>query len=367
MNNNDPFRIFENADDDFIENLSDSPRLNNIEKERMFKMSMNIYNEMRKNNSMGIEMNTSDGVNGVERYNRPKWYKPVMTAAACIVAIVGIAGSAKLIKNLNRGNGYVNQPDIIATQITTTVTTDSDNALAAVTTETTSVTTDVSITTDIIKTTAAEENKIQTEIEQTEKSRPEAEKAAQTTVTQAPVETAPPAETTAPAAVTTASEENRMLISRAQLMFETACRYHWEYHTGMPFESDNETVLRDDNTHGQRIIDPYIKTVQDVVDSYLSIFSDRYGNQNFIYDYFFEKDGYVYKMIAGRGGNIFYLTSLITEVQRIEDDEIFFTIEHYYDPEIEQYGTGKAVVTETFSVVVQPDGSWRVGMFNLPN
>ena len=115
---------------------------------------------------------------------------------------------------------------------------------------------------------------------------------------------------------------------------------------------------------GTVINDPDIKTVDDAVARYYETFSERYPDN--IENYFKEYNGKVYWLTGQRGSNQFYLASVITEVQRQTDDEIFFTIEHHYDPEIEQYGVGQSLVKETFSVVIQPDGSWKVGQFHLP-
>ena len=392
MNKNDPFKIFENAGDDFIENLEDSPRFTDIEKERMFKMSMNIYNEMRKNNSMDNNITERvsrpawnkpvNGVEGVETYSRPVWYKPLITAAACLVAVAGIAGTASFLKNHRGNHGVVNTPEVIATQVITTTVNGSDNAFAAVTSETTSVTTDVSGTSVSVS------GAVQSEATSAAQTA-----AAQQTVqnntaaeTQAP-NTQAPAETNAPAETTTVSEENRMLVSRGQQMFDYACRMYWGFRSGSSEimdagEKDGEpfydadgvphypttwTVSYDDNGEplGTLINDPDINSVDDAVARYHEIFSERYPDN--IRDYFREYNGRAYWYTGQRGGNIFYLASVITGVQRITDDEIFFTIEHHYDPEIEQHGIGQAIVTETFSVVVQPDGSWKVGEFHLPN
>ena len=127
-----------------------------------------------------------------------------------------------------------------------------------------------------------------------------------------------------------------------------------------PSYDDNGELL------GYLIHDPDINTVDDALAKYYEIFSDRYPD-NDASDLFREYNGNVYWRTGQRGGNIFYIGSFITGVEKITDDEIFFTIEHRYDPDIEYYGTGQAVVTETFSVVVQPDGTWKVGQFHLPN
>ena len=203
MKKNDPFRLFENAEDDFIEKLSDTPRLNDIEKERMFAMSKNIYNKM-KNDPMDTKMTTDDGVEGVERYSRPKWYKPLISAAACLVVIAGIAGTASFLKKHSGNNPIINDPEVVATMITTTMVTGTDNNMGSVTTVTESVTTDISAVID------AENAAIQSEISSVE------QEAAQQAAQQTNAANAPYADNTS--SENTSSSENRMLISRGQQM-----------------------------------------------------------------------------------------------------------------------------------------------------
>ena len=385
MNKNDPFRIFENADDDFTEKLSDTPKLNNIEKERMFEMSMNIYSEMKNNNSVGNYMKANDSVEGVEKYSRPKWYKPLMSAAACIVAVGGIAAMGVFLKNHNGNHRIVTTPDVVATQVTSTIVT--DNAMAGVTAETTSVTTDVSVTTDYKKQ-AEEAASIASEkaaLQTTTVSRETIQTTAQQTE---PIETQP--ETTQPApennesaeSQTTMSEEDRQLLERANEFYETACRAHMGFRSGTGLFDVGEQVYDENgNPAGKRldgsfdangeylgylIKDPDINTVDDALAKYYEIFSTRYPDDN-IKDYFREYEGHVYWRSGGRGSNISYEYSKVTEIQRKEGDEIFFTAESSYCYDFELMNTGHGtIVKDTFSVVVQPDGSWRVGQFRMP-
>ena len=154
MNKNDKFRCFENADDDFIEKLSDTPKISNSEMERMFKMSMERFNTMDKGNSDVKETAYGDSVEGVEKYEGPKWYVSYITTAACVVLVAGIAVTAFLM-NDDDGNRVVNDPVVLSTQTT-------ENSAA---TETTSISTTSATTTaaDIVTETSVSTTSISLE------------------------------------------------------------------------------------------------------------------------------------------------------------------------------------------------------------
>ncbi len=365
MNKNDKFRCFENADDDFIEKLSDTPKISNSEKERMFKMSMERFNTMDKGNSDVKETAYGDSVEGVEKYKGSKWYVSYITTAACVVLIAGIAVTAFLM-NDNDGNRAVNDPVVLSTQTT-------ENSAA---TETTSISTTCATTTaaDIVTgtsvstTSAASETTIQSATKTT--TAPDTSVISETT-TDSVTET-----TTVPE--TTISAEERELVGKAQNFFETACETYWMYRYTPPFDiadykyDENGNVIgkeynwqfkENGEDLGYLIKNPEIKSIDDVLEEYYKIFSDRY--QNDIRDAYIEYNGNLYVLSGNRGYNISYKDSRVSEFLRIEGDEIFFIAEYsYYN---ETFNENDIIVKkEIFSVIVQPDGSWKVGQFSLP-
>ena len=116
--------LLENAEDGTLNRMTecyaaasdkDKERIYRIS-EKMYKRKLNTYNRKNK----GI-------VKGVERYNCPKWYKAVMTAAACLVLAGGIAGGGILLFNSSKNvvpqteNENTTNTDISqTTEVTTT-------------------------------------------------------------------------------------------------------------------------------------------------------------------------------------------------------------------------------------------------------
>lgn len=365
MNKNDKFRCFENADDDFIEKLSDTPKISNSEKERMFKMSMERFNTMDKGNSDVKETFYGDTVEGVEKYKGSKWYVSYMTTAACVVLVAGIAVTAFLMKNNNDKNPAVNDPVVLSTQTT------ENSTITETTISTTSATTtaaDIVTGTSVSTTSAASETIIQSATETT--TAPDTSVISETT-TDSVTET-----TTVPE--TTISAEERELIGKAQDFFETACETYWMYRYTPPFDIADDKYDENGNVIGKEynwqfkengedlgylIKNPEIKSIDDVLEEYYKTFSDRY--QNDIRDAYIEYNGNLYVLSGNRGYNISYKDSRVSEFQRIEGDEIFFTAEYsYYNETFDENDI--IVKKEIFSVIVQPDGSWKVGQFSLP-
>ncbi len=104
-------------------------------------------------------------------------------------------------------------------------------------------------------------------------------------------------------------------------------------------------------------------TLADVEKDYYKVFSRKYPN--LLNELFIAGDGAVYALNASRGADIFYEKSTITEITSRTDEEIFFTVENHYsgtdrDPDMPE------TRTDTFSVVIENDGSWHAGKFNLP-
>lgn len=365
MNKNDKFRCFENADDDFIEKLSDTPKISNSEKERMFKMSMERFNTMDKGNSDVKETAYGDSVEGVEKYKGSKWYVSYITTAACVVLVAGIAVTAFLM-NDNDGNRAVNDPVVLSTQST-----EYSDA-----TETTSISTTSAITTAIDATTETSVSTTSITLKTTIQSATETTTAPDTSVISETTTDSVTETTTVPE--TTISAEERELVGKAQNFFETACETYWMYRYTPPFDIADDKYDENGNVIGKEynwqfkengedlgylIKNPEIKSIDDVLEEYYKTFSDRYPND--IRDAYIEYNGNLYVLSGNRGYNISYKDSRVSEFLRIEGDEIFFIAEYsYYN---ETFNENDIIVKkEIFSVIVQPDGSWKVGQFSLP-
>lgn len=367
MNKNDKFRCFENADDDFIEKLSDTPKISNSEKERMFKMSMERFNIMDKGNSDVKETAYGDSVEGVEKYKGSKWYVSYITTAACVVLVAGIAVTAFLMNNNNDGNPAVNDPVVLSTQSTeysAATETTSISTTSATTTAADIVTeTSVSTTSDASETTTQSATETTTVLDTFEISETTTDSVSETTVVPE----------------TSISAEERELIGKAQDFFETACETYWMYRYTPPFDIADDKYDENGNVIGKEynwqfkengedlgylIKNPEIKSIDDVLEEYYKTFSDRYPND--IRDAYIEYNGNVYLFSGNRGYNISYKDSRVSEFQRIEGDEIFFTAEYSYYNEMTYNENDITVKKEIFSVIVQPDGSWKVGQFSLP-
>ena len=162
-----------------------------------------------------------------------------------------------------------------------------------------------------------------------------------------------------------AEVDDDTLISIANALYDSACKTQWEFTVGSPYRLDTENYI--ENDYGWQlylITDPNINSLKDVEDDYHKVFSDRYPD-NDIKEIYAEKDGHAYALNGARGANIFYSYSLVTKVDSKKDDEIFFTVTNYYDgTDID--GSAAYSKDETFSVVIESDGTWKVGQFRLP-
>lgn len=364
MNKNDKFRCFENAGDDFIEKLSDTPIISNSEKERMFKMSMKRFNTMDKGESDITETVYGESVEGVEKYKRPKWYVSYMMTAACMVLIAGIAVTAFLMNDNNDGNRAVTDPAVLSTQSTensattetasTSVTTSATDVVSGTSVSTTSIVSETT-TDSATKTTAVPDTSVISEI-----------------TTDSVTEITPAPETTV-------SAEEKELIDKAQTFFETACEAYRIYRYNPPFDIGEDEYDENGNLIGTfwnwkckengedlgyLIKNPDIKSIEDVLEEYNKTFSDRYHDD--IRDFYVEYNGNLYLYSGSKGANISYKDSRVSEFQRVEGDEIFFTVENSYYDNIPYEEDGFTIKKDIFSVIVQPDGSWKVGQFNMP-
>ncbi|MDE6091842.1 MAG: hypothetical protein K2G14_01950 [Ruminococcus sp.] len=160
------------------------------------------------------------------------------------------------------------------------------------------------------------------------------------------------------------TDNDRLLMSAAQALFESACRFQWGLTVGCPYEIDMDSVV--ENGFGwkyYRITDESIHSFADIENLYYGVFSERYPNEDLKMLYL-EYEGNVYALNGQREMNAYYSVSKITDIQSRTDDEIFFTVENHYEgtdlnPD-ESYSE-----TETFSMVLAGN-KIRVGQFRLP-
>jgi hypothetical protein len=157
--------------------------------------------------------------------------------------------------------------------------------------------------------------------------------------------------------------DDRTLIAAAQALFESACHTQMNFTASCPFEVDNSDIA--ENERGwqySRITDSKIKTFSDLENEYFKVFSRRYPC-NELSQLYFEKDGSVYAFCGGRGSNIFYSSSKVTEIKSKSDDEIVFSVDNFYDGN--DFGEDSYTETDDFSVVIE-NGVWKAGKFTLP-
>lgn len=157
---------------------------------------------------------------------------------------------------------------------------------------------------------------------------------------------------------------DRLLISAAQALFESACRTEWRYTVDCPYSIDKDSYI--ENSFGwrfYRITNSSVSSFDDVKNDYRKVFSGKYPDQ--LADYYKEQNGAVYALNGARGSDLYYSVSKITAIESKTDDEIFFTVEHYYDGS-DYDGSKPYTETETFSAVIGSDGVWKAGKFRLP-
>ncbi len=177
MSKNNQFDILENADDAIVERLAQTAIITDDAKKRMFNMSKKKLSQMQRENNIKTvdETEAEETVSGVEKY-KPKWYRTVASAAACIAVLIGIAGAVVLLKK-SGGSGVDEPPPVIQATVSTTsettayvstsqitmstsnhtTYTNSTSTLEAVSTETFTEQTEPSTTAEVIETPAETE------------------------------------------------------------------------------------------------------------------------------------------------------------------------------------------------------------------
>lgn len=154
------------------------------------------------------------------------------------------------------------------------------------------------------------------------------------------------------------------LLDAAQALFDSACEVEWKYTVGCPYEVDYETYIENEfEWQFYKIKSPEITSLADIETDYYRVFSSEYPNK--LSELYKESDGAVYALCGERGKDLYYVDSKITGVSERSDKEITFTVENHYSGN-DFTGEEPYSETDTFSVVIYEDGTWRAGEFNLP-
>ena len=157
-------------------------------------------------------------------------------------------------------------------------------------------------------------------------------------------------------------QDDAVLMSAAQKLFESACQTYWKFLVNCPYSLDYSSYVENDfKWQFYKITDPDIHSLADVERDYCKVFSERYPNS--LSDNYRESNGAVYALNGERGAHLYYSASKITDIQSKTDDEIFFTVENYYDGS--DFGDDSYSETDTFSMVLE-NGTWKAGQFTLP-
>ena len=162
-----------------------------------------------------------------------------------------------------------------------------------------------------------------------------------------------------------ASLDNQTLINYAQSYFEEACRIKWNFTVGCPYAFDESQTA--ENEYGWKmylITDPAINSMADIESDYYKLFSEKYPNE--LSETFMEKNGRAYCLNGARGSNIFYVKSEITSLDSRTENEIFFTVTNSYSSSMIEEDNVPYDDTAEFSLVLEDDGTWKVGQFILP-
>ena len=156
--------------------------------------------------------------------------------------------------------------------------------------------------------------------------------------------------------------DDAVMISAAQKLFESACQTYWKFLINCPYELDySDYVENDFKWQFYKVKDSDVHSMADVERDFNKVFSSRYPND--LSTNYRESNGSVYALNGERGAHLYYSASKITGIESRTDDEIFFTVENYYDGS--DFSDEPYSETDTFSMVLE-DGIWKAGRFTLP-
>lgn len=158
------------------------------------------------------------------------------------------------------------------------------------------------------------------------------------------------------------TQSDAVLMAAAQKLFESACKTYWDYMIDCPYDVDYSSHVENDfGWPYYKITTAGINSFADIEKNYGKVFSSRYPND--LSSNYREQNGSVYALNGGRGAHLYYSASKITGIQSKTADEIFFTVENYYDGS--DFGDEPYSETDTFSAVIEGD-TWKAGKFTLP-
>ncbi|SEH79031.1 PASTA domain-containing protein [Ruminococcus flavefaciens] len=164
--------------------------------------------------------------------------------------------------------------------------------------------------------------------------------------------------------------ENSELIAKAQNFYEEAIKADCKFGRSAPQYFNIDTMNCFSTAEGRTLSYVYDITLEELRAQYHETFSDRYAENDATIDKWYSvNDGKLCWLTGNPGVDLYLESAKVTEVQRQTDEEIFFTVERHYsdfrhvdiDGSFEPY-----TETDDFSVVIQPDGSWKVGKFHNP-
>ena len=134
--------ILLNGNDDIIESLAHRPVLTERERKKMLEMSKKKFEDMKDGFvASDMDYRSGESVHGVENYKKSIIMKRVLSAAACMVLVGGLAGTMFLMKRNDNNKGVKGDSSVINPAVATTTEND-DNE-----TQTTIVSTSVNGTT----------------------------------------------------------------------------------------------------------------------------------------------------------------------------------------------------------------------------
>ncbi|WP_295071565.1 PASTA domain-containing protein [Ruminococcus sp.] len=164
--------------------------------------------------------------------------------------------------------------------------------------------------------------------------------------------------------------ENAELIAKAQNFYDQAIEADFKFGRSAPQYFNIDTMNCFTGPDGRTLSYVYDITLDELRAQYHETFSDRYAeNDATINKWYPINDGKLCWLTGNAGVDLYLESAKVTEVQRQTDDEIFFTVERHYSDfrHVDLEGDFEPYTeTDDFSVVIQPDGSWKVGKFNNP-
>ncbi len=275
---------------------------------------------------------------------------------ALLVSSIVFAASAILVSCGSANDKNSSTPDKNIQQST---------SAAETTAETTENNKDKTETTAVSATASSEKN-TENKISETE---PAATAAPTNAATEAPSQAntqsgSEPDATETASATQPATENNEAeLLEKAQTLYDTACETNWNFHVGCPYSLSSEYVENQLGWQFWLITSEGVNSMDDVRRDYHKVFSSSYPDD--LDEIFMESNGRVYALAGERGSDIFYTGSKVVSVDKVTDTEITFTVENYYSGDDMDLNT-PVTKENTFSAVIESDGTWRAGEFTLP-